>query len=251
MINNNDLYEFHEEQDSSEIEVETSQLGSLEYTYSNRLLYQTIISICCLIAILFISRSRLTPLQWADAHLHQAINASTEETFGHISDSKFFHSIISNASNLVRLEEITKGLSATENPEPGLKIFRNSVWPVQGSIVKGYGWRYNPVNKIREFSSGVEISALPDAEVMAVADGTIIEINHQPETGWQIVINHGDGWCSIYHYLGQVKVKVGQLVKVGELIGEIGRPNQEKGPLLLLEIKKDDQVIDPLSVLVS
>ena len=142
--------------------------------------------------------------------MHSAVNSTMEDTFGRIGRLKLLKTMITNTNNLVRLEEITKSIT---NSEPSIKdqekkIFINSVWPVQGSITKGYGWRYDPSSKVNEFNSGVEITAVPDTKVLAIADGTITEIKHQPSNGWEIVINHGDGWSSIYHYLGGVNAKL-------------------------------------------
>jgi murein DD-endopeptidase MepM/ murein hydrolase activator NlpD len=253
MMNNKDLYHFDQEQDSTELDPELTSPENSKFSFLTKLLHQTIIAICCLILILTFYHSKLPWLQWVSNRMHSAVNASQEDTFGRISSSKLFKTIITNATNLVRLEEITKGLAGQETlpKEQEKKIFSNSVWPVQGSITKGYGWRYDPANKTREFNSGVEITAVPDTSVLAIADGTIAEIKHQPGNGWEIVINHGDGWSSTYYYLGVVNAKVGQMVKAGDPIAQIGRPDQEKGPTLLLEIKDYDQPIDPLSLLVS
>jgi murein DD-endopeptidase MepM/ murein hydrolase activator NlpD len=253
MINNKEIYQFDSEPDSTELEPELSSPEEPEATFPAKLLYQTIVSICCLILLLTISHSQLHWLQWVNERLHSAVNSSMEDTFGRIADSKLLKTIITNTNNLVRLEEITKSITNSEYSlkDQEKKIFINSVWPVQGSITKGYGWRYDPSNKVKEFNSGVEITAVPDTKVLAIADGTITEIKHQPSSGWQIVISHGGGWSSIYYYLGQVNAEVGQKVKAGDPIAQIGRPDQEKGPVLLLEIKEYDQPVDPLSLLVS
>lgn len=253
MINNKELFNFDQDQEPSEPTNDLTSPEDSEFKFPIKLLYQIIIAFCCLILILVVSHSNYPLMKWINQRLHSAINTSMEDTFGRISKSGLIQMIITNADNLIRLEDITKNINSTEYSitEKEKKIFQNSVWLVQGSITKGYGWRYDPDNKIREFNSGVEMTAIPNAMVLAIADGVITEIKHQPKKGWEIKISHSDGWSSTYYYLGQVNVKIGQMVKAGDPIANIGRPNQEKGSIILLEIKNYDQPVDPLSILVS
>jgi murein DD-endopeptidase MepM/ murein hydrolase activator NlpD len=253
MIRNSELYSLEPKKDSTELPPESHSSEDSNFKFLSTLLYQTIIATCSLIILLTLSRGNLPWFNWIKDRMHSAINASQADTFGRIGDSKLWHTIITNTGNLVRLEEITKKIA-----DPGFEIknqvsqvFLDSVWPVQGSITKGYGWRYDPIEKIKEFHTGIEISAAPDAIVLAVADGTITEIKHQPGTGWQIIISHADGWSSSYSYLGLVNVKVSQRVKAGDAIAQINRPDQDKGSILLLEIKEYDKSVDPLSLLAS
>ncbi len=263
MIENKDLYSFEQEIDSSEQNPESNSLDDSNFKFFSTLLYQTIIAFTCLILLLTLSHSNFQLLQWTRERMHTAINASSENTFGKITGSKLWKSMIASTGNLVRLEEITKNQFTKDNifdnsdvavsseNKHARQIFQNLVWPVQGSIVKGYGWRYNTVHKTKEFQPGIEISAIPDSTVLAVADGIITEIKHQSEEGWKIVISHNGGWSSNYFYLGPVQVRVGQKVKAGDTIAQINRPDQDKGPILLLEIKEYDQSVDPLSLLAS
>jgi hypothetical protein len=255
MINNKELYSFGPEPGPAEpqTELNSQEEAYTEFNFITKLLHQTIITVCCLILLLTISHVNMPWSRWIKDRIHFAIHSSQEMTFGRIGNSRLWQTMVTNAGNLVRLEEITKNLTEPEIAvtSPVKKIFLNSVWPVQGSITKGYGWRYNPVSKMREFNAGIEITAIPNTVVLAIADGTIGAIKHQPGMGWQIVINHGDGWSSYYYYLGLVNVMVGQKVKAGDPVAQISRPDQDKGPALLLEIKEYGQPVDPLSILVS
>ncbi|HBE77240.1 MAG TPA: hypothetical protein DDW65_05595 [Firmicutes bacterium] len=264
MIQNKELYSFDPELDpvsvstpnpdsdsdpNSTSTTEQSELFAAEdsdFHFFNNLLYQTIVAICFLIMTLVISHSGLSWMNWACNRLHSAIETSQQETFGRISQSQLWKELIGNMSNLVRLEEITKKFEQPSSPK---NIFTNSVWPIQGSITKGYGWQYDSDRKNRTFNSGIEITALPDTLVFAIADGTVSEVNHQAGRGWQLIINHGNGWSSSYNYLGLVKVKVGQTVKAGDTIAQISRPDQERGSILWFEIQEYDRPVDPLSVL--
>ncbi|HBF38211.1 MAG TPA: hypothetical protein DDW50_12925, partial [Firmicutes bacterium] len=254
---------FDAETEPAEPTLESNSPEEPNFKLFSTLLYQTIITISCLILLLTFSHSRQPWLVWVKERMHAAITSSSANTFGKITNSKLWKSMIGNVGNLVRLEAITKNQFARQNVADDMdvtaslekkqahQVFQNSVWPVQGSIVKGYGWRYDVIRKTKNFQPGIEISALPDSTVLAVADGIITEIKHQPAQGWQIVVSHNNGWSSNYFYLGSVQVKIGQKVKAGDPIAQINRPDQEKGPILLLEIKDYDQSVDPLSLLAS
>lgn len=256
MIKNSELYDFDKEHSPTESDPDSSSIDESNLTeeamppFFIKLLFQSIVTIGCLILLLILTKSDFPWAQWAVKRFHYAVNASTEDTFGWISRTKLYQSIVTNAGNLVRVEEVAKNISP-ENTFKERQKLTNPVWPVQGNIIKGYGWRYNENQKTREFSTGILISATPGTPVMAIADGTIIRLNHQPEQGWEVIIDHGDGWSSVYHYLGNTNIAVGQVVKTGQPIAKIGRPGQEKGPILLLEIREYEQPIDPLSVLAS
>ncbi|MGE5582639.1 MAG: M23 family metallopeptidase, partial [Bacillota bacterium] len=198
MIKNEELYDFQAEPNTTGPDTEPTPSAEPESRFPSKFLYQTIVSICCLILLLAVSSSQSPWLQWVGARIHSAVNTSMEDTFGRLSQSGFVRRLITNAGNLVRLEEITKTLSNQELGNPEATMFQRTVWPVQGSIIKGYGWRYNSANKTREFNSGVEITALPDAPVLAIADGTVSKIIHDPEDGWEIVLKHDEGWTSNY-----------------------------------------------------
>ncbi len=263
MIENKDLYSFEQETDSPEQAPESDSLDDSNFKLFSTILYQTIIAFTCLILLLTLSHSNYQWLRWARDKIHTAINASSENTFGRIANSRPWKSLLASTGNLVRLEEITKNQFSMENPadtsdiavSTGKKqtrqIFQNSVWPVQGNIVKGYGWRYDEIHQTKKFHPGIEISAQPGSTVLAVADGIISEVRHQPGEGWQIAINHSERWSSSYFYLGPVQVKVGQRVNAGDTIAQINRPDQDQGPILLLEIKEYAQSVDPLSLLTS
>jgi murein DD-endopeptidase MepM/ murein hydrolase activator NlpD len=251
MIDNKRLYEFNEEDDPVETDDGVRDQDGSGSGSPGRIIYQMITSVLCLILIIVICKSSLPWFQWARGRIHSAINASTEATFGRISNSPAVKSLLENGKNLVQLQEITKKFTNPNVSFQGMEVFQNSVWPVQGSITRGFGWGNQTSGHPGDFSSGVEISAPRGADVFAVAGGEIADISYQPQLGWQIVLNHGSGLKSIYHYLDQIRVKTGQTVKAGQIIAKIGGRDQGAGSKLFLELTRYEQPFDPLSVLVN
>lgn len=99
---------------------------------------------------------------------------------------------------------------------------------------------------------GIDIASQEGTPVKSCADGKVIEISENPMWGICIVIDHGN-YTSYYYGLNKtVQVKMDQQVKLGDVIGSVGSTNQlelSEEPHLHFGMKKDNQWIDPLSVI--
>lgn len=237
-----------------ELPTENELLENLEEIpdYHARFLSQAVISGIVLILIFGITQMHF---QWAGKarrYLHCAINATTMETFGVIAEAAFFKSMINSVSNLVRLEEISKQISSgvvgfrTEQ-----EIFQNWSWPLKGNITKRFGWETEVSGNVKRFYPGIEITAPSNYTVNAVASGRVTEIRQEESGAWLITIEHGQGWKSSYHNLDQIQVKVGQYVNGGEILSRLAGREKNLDSKMGFELKKDDQPVDPLTVLVN
>jgi len=116
-------------------------------------------------------------------------------------------------------------------------------------ISSGYGERIHPIHKTKKFHRGVDYVANLDTEVLAIGDGTVrVVINEfSPGKGYgrYIIIDHEDGFSSLYAQLNGSQVKEGEIVKSGDIIGSVGSSGISTGPHLHLEIKKDGHHVDP------
>jgi len=213
--------------------------------WMTRLIEQIVIAIICMFILSAIVHSQHPWMKWARVRIHLAINASSQNTFAIIYNSVVMKKFLNSCSSLIRFKEITQEASSPAYRERGTELFRNAVWPVEGSVARGYGWQNNPDTHLREFFPGVEITGKPKAEVLALANGEITRVSRVAQDSWEIMIDHGLGWVSIYQNLNQVKVSVGQKVVSGMVLASL------KGERLLLEIRYYERPIDPLSMLVS
>lgn len=138
-------------------------------------------------------------------------------------------------------------------------LFDNSkemTWPVSGQIVMNYSTEtaiYDKTLDLYRTNDSICISAPEGTEVLASADGIVENIFIDNQKGTSVVINHGNGWLSTYGQLTEdVDVSVGQIVDMGEQIGNISLPSNYSvllGPHLDFTITKDDLSSDPLLVL--
>ena len=114
-------------------------------------------------------------------------------------------------------------------------------------MASGYGFRIDPIYKTRRMHTGMDFTANVGTDVYATGDGTIeaIEIS-----GWgygkSIVINHGFGYKTRYAHLSAFKVKQGQKIKRGELIGLVGSTGKSTGAHLHYEVEKGGKKVNPV-----
>jgi len=116
-------------------------------------------------------------------------------------------------------------------------------------IAAGYGYRIHPIHKTKQFHRGVDYSAPLNTVVLSVEEGTVrkVEQNFEEGKGYGrfIIIDHSNGFSSLYAMLNSYKVKEGDKVKKGDVIGLVGSSGISTGPHLHFEIKKDGQHADP------
>ena len=100
----------------------------------------------------------------------------------------------------------------------------------------GYGMRIDPIYRTPRFHSGMDFSAKVGTDVYATGDGKVTLAGWKQGYGNCIVINHGYGFETLYGHLSKYKVRVGQKVKRGEVIGQVGNTGKSTGPHLHYEV---------------
>lgn len=127
--------------------------------------------------------------------------------------------------------------------------------PVSGNILKPF--TTEPVKSVTlgdwRAHYGTDIAAAKNTQVKAAASGTVEDVSYDEMMGWKVVIKHADGIRTVYANLNpSVTVKKGAKVKVGKIIGSVGTTalEEEKDePHLHLEVIKNGEQIDPLSLI--
>jgi len=122
-----------------------------------------------------------------------------------------------------------------------------------------FGVRISPFSGILRHHDGLDITAVWRAQVVAVADGQIVEWWPPPDDhfsghrtmGGMIRIDHGDGIESVYGHLYCTYIKGWQQVKAGQVIGRIGATGLTTGPHLHFELRLDGEAVNPLLYLTS
>jgi murein hydrolase activator len=118
-------------------------------------------------------------------------------------------------------------------------------WPVEGTIVYRFGRDTLPSGGIIRWN-GVGIAAPIGTPVRAVESGTVRLVGQFGTYGLTIVLEHGNGYYSVYSHLETADVKLGAAVSKSGVIGKVGGENSDYGPHLHFEIRGENQIaLDP------
>ena len=163
-----------------------------------------------------------------------------------------------NGLNRISRElEITNGIITTTNTKNieelkpaiskivvyGEKIIPNKGtgtwnWPTnQGyTISSPYGWRVDPINGSRSLHTGLDISGTGLGSPVYAADNGVVEkAEYYGSYGNCIIINHNNGYYTLYGHMSKLNVGVGTTVSKGQIIGNVGKTGRATGPHLHFE----------------
>jgi murein DD-endopeptidase MepM/ murein hydrolase activator NlpD len=124
-----------------------------------------------------------------------------------------------------------------------------SIWPAHGWLSSGAGGRSDPFTGEKDFHPGLDISADKGSPVYATADGDVEQAGFSGAYGNLITLKHGFGLETRYGHLSAIKVKPGQSVKRGDLIGLVGATGRATGPHLHYEVRVNGRILNPLNLL--
>ncbi len=123
------------------------------------------------------------------------------------------------------------------------------IWPVTGRISSIFGLRRFFNEQERRPHGGLDIAAVEGTPIKAIADGTVIDSGDFFFSGNMIFINHGQGIISLYAHLSKISVKPGDIIKQGDIIGNVGQTGRVTGPHLHFSILLNQTAIDPAFML--
>ncbi len=120
--------------------------------------------------------------------------------------------------------------------------------PVSSLIVTcPYGYRTHPVTgQLNNFHNGVDLGMPQGSPIYATRSGTVTTAHYSNSWGYQVVINHGDGFSSMYAHMTHYIVSVGQHVEQGQVIGYVGSTGWSTGPHLHFTIYYNGGTVNPM-----
>ncbi|MDI6802630.1 MAG: peptidoglycan DD-metalloendopeptidase family protein [Bacteroidota bacterium] len=117
-------------------------------------------------------------------------------------------------------------------------------WPVKkGKLLNKFGENQHPVLKTISHNTGVDISVPAGTDVHSVAYGEVATIWWLPSFGNLVIVNHNNGYRTVYAHLSEIEVSEGQKVSEGTRIGKSGETIN--GPLVHFEVWKDREKQNP------
>ncbi len=114
-------------------------------------------------------------------------------------------------------------------------------------VASGFGYRIDPVYKVRKFHAGLDFTAPQGTPIYATADGTVKMAGFDNSGfGNHVIINHGFGYETLYGHMVRVKSRSGNKVKRGDVIGYVGSTGKSTGPHCHYEVHRNGQPVDPV-----
>lgn len=155
--------------------------------------------------------------------------------------------IVELQAQLEELGNQQQGGAETAPPEPPRSTSEYR-FPVAESdyimYTSSFGYRVSPILNVELYHQGVDIAAVGDAQIVAIADGTVVEHWPPPDGyfrghdiyGGMVIIRHDNGWKSLYAHMSWTRVNTGDRVQSGEVIGRIGSTGKSRGIHLHIEL---------------
>jgi len=139
-----------------------------------------------------------------------------------------------------------KLLSIPEYDLPPMNMpLENVSFPQVGASV---GDKVSPFLKTYARHEGLDLIASLETPVYAAASGVVIDVVRSRKTSGNLIeIRHNDTYTTRYCHLGEISVKKGQSVKLGQKIGSVGMTGNSFAPHLHYEVRKDGEVVDPIN----
>jgi murein hydrolase activator len=153
------------------------------------------------------------------------------------------------ARKLETEEHLQQVLSAIESMQYELKALTNRSfegfqghlpWPVSGKVISGFDTSAEPPRR------GIGLALNGPAPIGAVSWGKVVHNDQLRGFGQVVILTHGNDFYTLYAFLSEAPVKVGQNVERGEIIGKAGYYPQAKGPGLYFELRSGPKAVNPL-----
>jgi murein DD-endopeptidase MepM/ murein hydrolase activator NlpD len=122
-----------------------------------------------------------------------------------------------------------------------------SLRPVEGGYISsGFGYRRDPFTGRTSMHPGVDIPQKSGTPVVATAAGQVVYADRYYSYGKLVMIDHNNGYQTVYGHLHTIDVKIGDYVQKGQQVGTVGATGRATAPHLHYEIRIAGKPVDPL-----
>ncbi|MBI4722351.1 MAG: peptidoglycan DD-metalloendopeptidase family protein [Candidatus Stahlbacteria bacterium] len=139
------------------------------------------------------------------------------------------------------LEKLIAGVKKYTTKELG-----TIMWPVQGEIINRFGTTIDPKFGTQLVNKGIDIRASYGTSVIAIGDGKVVYEGTFLGYGKIILLDHQNGFCTLYGYLSETLVTKEDKVAKGQTIGKVGTGGLIDETVLHFELRKNGIAVDPL-----
>lgn len=115
----------------------------------------------------------------------------------------------------------------------------------EGFVGSGYGMRTDPFTGALAMHAGVDFAAPVGTPIYAAAGGVVATAEFHPVFGNVVTVDHGNGLSTLYAHAQRIHVKVGDIVRKGQRIADVGSTGRSTGPHLHFEVHVNGQPQNP------
>ncbi|HLC42233.1 MAG TPA: peptidoglycan DD-metalloendopeptidase family protein [Methylomirabilota bacterium] len=145
-----------------------------------------------------------------------------------------------------RPKPLAKAPSTPETPSVGFGTLKGRLpWPAEGKIVAAFGQQVHPRFGTRTFKNGVDINADEGSAITAVYTGIIAYAGWFKGYGNLVILDHGNGYFTLYAHIAEIHTQVGESVRQGQVIATVGDTGSLTGPRLYFEVRYQGRPQNP------
>jgi murein DD-endopeptidase MepM/ murein hydrolase activator NlpD len=126
------------------------------------------------------------------------------------------------------------------------QMFRS---PLGGRLSSFYGNRRHPVYNSRKFHNGLDIAAPHGTLIGASRAGVVVSTGWMGGYGKAVIVQHDNGYKTMYGHMSQIYAKNGEYVKAGKILGRVGSTGLSTGPHLHFTLWHNGRLLNPMNVL--
>jgi murein hydrolase activator len=131
------------------------------------------------------------------------------------------------------------------------KLKGQLAWPIAGRLVSTYGKVKHSTFNTYTFNKGIGISASPGSDFRVIEAGQVLYADRLKGYGTLLIVDHGDGYYSLYAHASELSVQVGNRVARHQVVGKTGEGGSLNGPALYFEIRHQGKPENPLEWLAN
>ena len=148
-----------------------------------------------------------------------------------------------------RVRELDEALDKLETAKAAARVvpIHN---PAPGQAVSSsFGVRRDPILRTPAMHAGIDFRATPGTAIRAAGAGTVVKAGWNGGYGRMVEIDHGNGLSTRYAHMSRIRVRQGDRIDTGDVVGEVGSSGRSTGPHLHYEVRRNGNAVDPLRFL--
>ena len=166
--------------------------------------------------------------------------------------SRHMHSLVVELAAQVYLEEVDQQkLILAFRSNKDMLTSTPSIWPADGFLSSGFGYRRSPFTGRSQLHAGIDISNRPGTNIIAPANGVITFVGSDGAYGLVVVMDHGNNITTRFAHLRKALVKENQTIQRGDVIAHMGSSGRSTGPHLHYEVRIGNVPVNPMRYILN